>query len=241
MLSNRLEQIISLMRPSEILADIGTDHGYITTQAVRMGIVKKAIAADISKQSLEKANIEIKKCKLNEQIETRLGSGLEVLEVDEADIVVIAGMGGILISEILQDSYHKKFKRKHPYLIFQPVQLPEKLRRYLYLNKFEILDEELIEEDGKIYHIIVSRYSLNMVSKIIEFPIDEIGEINISKGSVGLLKLLDSKIAANKDILQKIKINDYDNEKTKKRINEVTLKIKCCEEMIKNVTKGHNS
>ncbi len=237
MLSKRLELIINLMKPSNVLADIGTDHGYIPTQAIRMGIIKKAIAADISKGSLDKAIIEIKKCKLEDRIETRLGSGLDVLGVDEADVVVIAGMGGILISDILEDSYHKKFKLKHPYLIFQPVQLPEKLRRYLYLNNFEIIDEELIEEDGKIYHIIVSRYSKNEISKVIKFPIDEIGEINILKENDILLELLAYKIASNKDILRKIKLNDNDNEKIKKRTEEVSLKIKCCEEMIANVTK----
>lgn len=240
MLSNRLELIINLMKPSNILADIGTDHGYIPTEAIKKGIVNKAIAADISKGSLDKAIIEIKKCNLEDKIETRLGSGLEILDVDEADIVVIAGMGGILISDILETSYHKKFKSKHPFLIFQPVQLPEKLRRYLYLNNFEIIEEELIEEDSKIYHIIVSRYAENIISKTIEFPIDEIGEMNILKSDHILLKLLEYKIDSNKDILRKINSNANANDKITQRFEEVTLKIKCCEEMIENVTKRVN-
>ena len=155
MISKRLETILKLIPNGEVLADIGTDHGYIPTYAVKNNIVKKAIAADISKGSLEKAVIEIKNNNLQTKIETRLGSGLEVLEVDEADVVVIAGMGGILISEILNESYHKKYKAKHHILIFQPVQFPEKLRQYLYKNNFDILDEELIEDEGKFYHIIV--------------------------------------------------------------------------------------
>ena len=64
MISKRLETILKLIPNGEVLADIGTDHGYIPTYAVKNNIVKKAIAADISKGSLEKAVIEIKMVKV---------------------------------------------------------------------------------------------------------------------------------------------------------------------------------
>ena len=235
MISKRLETILKLIPNGEVLADIGTDHGYIPTYAVKNNIVKKAIAADISKGSLEKAVIEIKNNNLQTKIETRLGSGLEVLEVDEADVVVIAGMGGILISEILNESYHKKYKAKHPILIFQPVQFSEKLRQYLYKNNFDILDEELIEDEGKFYHIIVSRYSLEMVLKTIDPPFDEIGNINYRKANEVLFKLLQSKINTNKAIIDKIKESGIGENNAK--VEELSLKIKCYEEMIEDAAR----
>ncbi len=233
MISKRLEAILNLIPSAEILADIGTDHGYIPTYAVKNNIVKKAIASDISKASLEKAVIEIKDNSLDGKIETRLGSGLEILKLDEADVIVIAGMGGILISEILDKFYHKRYKTKHPICIFQPVQFPEKLRQYLYKNKFDILDEELIKDEGKIYHIIVSKYSSEKVSKTIEFPFDEIGNINLKKANEVLFELLNSKISTNRAIIDTIRENS--SSENDKKVKEILFKIKCYEELVKDV------
>ncbi len=235
MISKRLESILKLIPNADILADIGTDHGYIPTYAVKNNMVKKAIAADISKGSLEKAIIEINNNNLQDKVEARLGSGLDVLQIDEADIIVIAGMGGILISEILEKSYHEKYKSKFPVLIFQPVQFPEKLRQYLYINNFEIIDEELIEDEGKIYHIIVSRYSKEKVLKTIEFPFDEIGYINFHKANETMFKLLESKLKIYKVIRDKIK--NSQSKESKKKIEELSFMIKCYEEMIKDATR----
>lgn len=233
MISKRLRKILDMIPQSEVLADIGTDHGYIPVEAVKRKIVKKAIASDISKGSLSKAISEIAKNGLENDIYARLGSGLEVLNTDEADTVVIAGMGGILICEILKNEYHEKFRSDHPLLILQPVQFPEKLREYLYKSGFEICAEELIEDEGKIYHIIVSRY-VDSKPQIKEEIVYELGEINIKQNSELLQILIDKKIKKNIGILESLE--KAENEDTSQKKHELSSQIKIYEELKKNAS-----
>ncbi len=233
MISKRLRKILEIIPQSNMLADIGTDHGYIPVEAVKNNTVKKAIASDISEGSLSKAINEIKRNNLENKIYARLGSGIEVLEKDEADTVVIAGMGGILICEILDKEYHKKFHFAHPLLILQPVQFPDRLREYLYKNGFEICREELVEDEGKIYHIIVSRYK-NLKPQIKTQEVYELGELNIGQNTEILQMLIDRKIKKNKNILRSIqKAKNHDNAQKK---SELLFQIKNYEELKKNAS-----
>ena len=103
-LSNRLKAAASLVRGGGILADIGTDHGYVPVYLVKNGIVKSAIAADINKMPLENAAKAVRESGLCDKIQLRLSDGLKNLKEGEADEFFIAGMGGTLISEILSSS-----------------------------------------------------------------------------------------------------------------------------------------
>lgn len=233
MISKRLRKILEIIPKSKILADIGTDHGYIPVEAVKNNIAIKAIASDISHGSLSKAINEIRKNNLEKKIDARLGSGLEVLLVDEADTVVIAGMGGILICDILENEYHTRFQSSHPLLILQPVQFPEKLREYLYKNGFEISAEELIEDEGKIYHIIVSRYR-DLKPQIKEEHVYELGEINIKQNSELLMILINKKIKKNMSILESME--KAENEDTSQKKLVLLSQIKKYEELRKNAS-----
>lgn len=233
MISKRLRKILEIIPKSKILADIGTDHGYIPVEAVKNNIAIKAIASDISHGSLSKAINEIRKNNLEKKIDARLGSGLEVLLVDEADTVVIAGMGGILICDILENEYHTRFQSSHPLLILQPVQFPEKLREYLYKNGFEISAEELIEDEGKIYHIIVSRYR-DLKPQIKEEHVYELGEINIKQNSELLMILINRKIKKNMSILESME--KAENEDTSQKKLVLLSQIKKYEELRKNAS-----
>lgn len=233
MISKRLRKILEIIPKSKILADIGTDHGYIPIEAVKNNIAIKAIASDISHGSLSKAINEIRKNNLEKKIDARLGSGLEVLLVDEADTVVIAGMGGILICDILENEYHTRFQSSHPLLILQPVQFPEKLREYLYKNGFEISAEELIEDEGKIYHIIVSRYR-DLKPQIKEEHVYELGEINIKQNSELLMILINKKIKKNMSILESME--KAENEDTSQKKLLLLSQIKKYEELRKNAS-----
>lgn len=233
MISKRLRKILEIIPKSKILADIGTDHGYIPVEAVKNNIAIKAIASDISQGSLSKAINEIRKNELETKIDARLGSGLEVLLVDEADTIVIAGMGGILICDILENEYHTRFRSSHPLLILQPVQFPEKLREYLYKNGFEISAEELIEDEGKIYHIIVSRYR-DLKPQIKEEHVYELGEINIKQNSELLMILINKKIKKNISILESME--KAENEDTSQKKLVLLSQIKKYEELRKNAS-----
>lgn len=156
-LKGRLALIASFVPGCTLVCDVGTDHAYIPVFLVKEGICNKALALDINKGPLLAANENIKQYGLQDKIETRLGNGLEPLKKEEADVIVIAGMGGILISEILEASFDKAKAANE--LILQPMNAIEILRQWLFENGFEILDEELTNEEAKIYNVMKVKWT----------------------------------------------------------------------------------
>ena len=155
MLTERLEKIKNLVEKSNIVLDVGTDHGYVPISLINEKRASKVIAADINEGPLKNAQKNIRLAGLSKVIETRLGSGLVPLKKGEADTVIIAGMGGILIADILKESYEKAIMAEK--LILQPMYSQEVLRAYLIENGFEIIKEYLVRENDKIYNIIESK------------------------------------------------------------------------------------
>ena len=156
-LTDRLLKIASLVDEGKKIADIGTDHGYIPVYLLNNNKIDYAILADVNKGPLENAKKEVRHNKLDDKVDLRLGSGLEVLNQNEVDEVIIAGMGGILISELLEAK--KSVSQTVEKLILQPMQAQNELRKYLYNNGYEILNEVLVKEDFRIYEIIVAKYT----------------------------------------------------------------------------------
>jgi tRNA (adenine22-N1)-methyltransferase len=154
-LSERLNFIIKNIENTSVLADIGTDHGYIPLHALKRGICSKAIAVDINKEPLDKARLNAILEGMGEELEFRLGDGLKVLEKDEVEVIVIAGMGGNLIRDILEEQIEKVNSMK--YLILQPAQNPEVLREYLYTNNYEIINEDLCLDENIYYELFKVR------------------------------------------------------------------------------------
>lgn len=222
----RFENILSMVDRVDTMADIGSDHGYVALETLRRNLARYVIATDISKKSLKKLQNTIPP-NLQDRIDCRVGNGLEVLKKDEADLVVIAGMGGNLISQILEDAYADKFEKKIPTFVFQPVQNPEVLRKCLYENKYRILDEEICFERGKYYHIIKSKkddkYDINY-ENIDEFSKEHYflaGYINIRKKT----KIFTKYIEREKEITQKIIVELKKNSKKSEMKNkEIYLK-----------------
>ncbi len=149
----RMRTICSLAEKFDTIADIGCDHAYMAINLAQSG--KKVIASDISGGPLKKAEINVKRFGLNDKIELRLCNGLDGYEKNETDIIIIAGMGGNVISSILEsDKNGKNIAKESKMLILQPMTSPEVLRRYLYENKFKIEKEHLVYEDRRIYTIM---------------------------------------------------------------------------------------
>src|SRR5699024_2997163 len=128
-LSNRLKTIGKLVPQNSIVADIGTDHGYIPAYLIKNKISKKVIGTDISKESLDKIIQYVKNLNYENYIDSRLGNGLEVIKPYEVDTVIIAGMGGVLISDILDKD--KEVTDSISNFILQPMIGAEELRKYL--------------------------------------------------------------------------------------------------------------
>ena len=152
MLTKRLETIKNLVNNSKITVDVGTDHGYVPISLITEKRALKVIACDINKGPLNNARANIQKAGLLEKIELRLGGGLAPCETGEADTVIIAGMGGILIKDILEESYIKAQSAEK--LILQPMNSLDVLREYLINNNFSVKNEHLAIEGEKIYNII---------------------------------------------------------------------------------------
>lgn len=219
MKNKRLEKIIEYLPPCRMLADIGTDHGYIPVEAVKSGKAQRAVAADISRGSLEKAITEIERQGLRERIEARCGSGLKVLCRDEADVVVIAGMGGELIGEILVQDYREKFPKTAPLLILQPVQFPDRLRRFLFREGFSILEEDLVKDEGIIYHLMIAKKAERGAEDLPSEIELELGAINIRKNTPLLRELTEMKIRACEKLTAELQ--GKSGERVRRRLKEL--------------------
>lgn len=148
-LSKRMKAVAAMVTSRGILADVGTDHGYVPIALVEKNKVKHAIAMDINKGPLERAKKNIVENHMEEYIETRLSDGVQALQVGEADSILIAGMGGELVIHILTDGEAVCKQAKE--LILQPQSDIRKVREYLRLHQYKIVDEDMVCEDGKYY------------------------------------------------------------------------------------------
>lgn len=218
-LTKRLEKIASLVSNDIVLADIGTDHGYIPISLLEKKAIKRAILSDINKGPLNNAREEIKRRKLEDLTELRLGAGVSVLKVGEANEIIIAGMGGILISKIIEEGF--EVCKSADRLILQPMQASEELRKYLYKNGFKIIDEHIVNEDFRIYEIIEAQFSKNNIGVkdeiYYEFP-----KKLIERKDPLMKELIKKKINECESILDKI--GNIEGDSIEKRRNEICEK-----------------
>lgn len=200
-LTDRLLKIASLVSKGKKIADIGTDHGYIPVYLLNKGTIPFAILADVNKGPLENARKEVKYNNLIDKTDLRLGSGIEVLKKGEVDEIIIAGMGGILISELLEAN--KEVAHSVDKLILQPMQAQEELRKYLLSNGYEIVNEVLVKEDFRVYEIIVTKYTGK--NTIIEDEIYfEVSKKLIENNDPLLKEFIDKKIYKYNSIIKKL-------------------------------------
>ena len=153
-LSKRLLAAASLSKnEAKIIADIGTDHAFLPVYLIKNNLALKAIACDVNKGPLMRAESTVKKYLLSEKISLRLGSGLYPVDIGEADTVFICGMGGSLIISILDAEKEKtaSFER----IILQPQNDIPKVRKYLYENGFFIEEEKMVFEGGFYYTVLL--------------------------------------------------------------------------------------
>ena len=154
-LTPRLSAAASLLKGGGIIADIGTDHGYLPIYLIQSGKIEKAIAADIGKMPLENARKSVAQYGFADRIELRLSDGLNSFSENEVDEIVFAGMGGTLIAEKLKETEWIKNKKLH--FVFQPQSRAEDLRAFLYSNGFEI-GTELATHEGDRFYIALDAF-----------------------------------------------------------------------------------
>lgn len=220
-LSKRLKRIAEHVDKCESVADIGTDHGYIPIYLVKEGICKKAIASDINKGPIEKAKVNVAFEGVSNKVKCLLGPGLNPLKVGEVNGVILAGMGGNLTRDILLADMEKV--KRYDFIILQPAQNPEVLREFLYKNDYEIIDEDLIKDEGRFYELFKVKYNENSEKLVFEDELEyEVSPLLREKNHPLFKEFIEEKINRCETILSFIK---EDTEAAKKRKSDLEEKI----------------
>jgi tRNA (adenine22-N1)-methyltransferase len=198
-LTPRLLTIANLVPQNGVVADIGTDHGYIPVYLIKHNIAKKVIAADVNDGPLKSAKKNIALHHMEDVIETRLGNGLEVLHTGEADAVIIAGMGGLLIRDILEA--HPEITSSIGTFVLQPMVAQDDVRRWLLANGFMIANERLVKEEHRIYEVMVVKRGTQIVSDEIYY---EVGEKLIENKDPLLIEFIQKHLKKYNEILKQL-------------------------------------
>jgi len=154
-LTKRLEKVSSFIEKNDVVCDVGTDHGYIPAYLVQNGIISRAVATDINEGPLNNAKKTAKMCAVSDKIDFYHTNGLEGVPEGEINAVIIAGMGGETIRDILSGCPWVKSDKK---LILQPQSKIEDLVLWLWENDFGAYDMCLTKDEGRIYVIMAVKY-----------------------------------------------------------------------------------
>lgn len=165
-LSNRLSTLVKYVPEGSKVIDVGTDHAYIPIYLVKHHIAVSCLATDINKGPLIKAQHNIDRYRIK-NIALKQTSGLMGIEPGTGDVIMISGMGGYLIIEILKAAMPvvKAAKR----LILQPQQDIKEVRKFLHEQGFKIKTEDFAEDDGKYYTILVVEQGEEQYDKEYEY------------------------------------------------------------------------
>jgi len=163
-LSERMKMVAGLLSKGKRVADIGCDHAFVSMYLLRNEIATRVLALDLREGPLKIAGDNIRAFGYENLIETRLSDGFEMIDPDETDAAIIAGMGGPLIVSILESGMKpllRKNKEQRPSvitegyeLVIQPQSELDQVRAFLRENGFAILDEAMTYEEGKYYTAI---------------------------------------------------------------------------------------
>ncbi|MCR1903586.1 tRNA (adenine(22)-N(1))-methyltransferase [Lactobacillus taiwanensis] len=226
-LEERLAQIGKMVDPESRLADIGTDHAYLPIALVKEGKIDFAIASDVAAGPLNNAKQDIEQAGLEEKIETRLGSGLETLKTeDRIDTVVIAGMGGKLMTNLLETAYQEG--KKYPTLILEANIGEPLVRKWLMDHQYEIVNEKIIEVAGHIYEIIKAKLGREKV--VLSEQDLEFGSFLSKEKNQAFIKKWSNQLHYYKNLLANLnKAKNKDQEK----IDKINALIEMIEEVLK--------
>lgn len=155
-LSKRLSLIASLIKQGSSVCDVGTDHGYLPAFLYLSGKFKNVIATDINEKPLHSAQKNLDRLGAD-GIKLVLCDGLSGVTRADADTVIIAGMGGEVISGIIDRALF--LRDQTVTLILQPTTAAKELRLYLSQNGFAVEREIALQENGKIYSVMQVRFA----------------------------------------------------------------------------------
>ena len=247
-LSDRLLTIANMLKGcgGKCVADVGCDHGYVSIYLVQNGIFKKAIAMDVRKGPLSGAEKSVKELGLSDVIETRLSDGLTKLNENEADCLIVAGMGGKLMMKILEDKDPSLLGIKR--CVLQPQSDIPLFRQFLRDKGYVIVNELIIKEEGKYYFpMLVSLEKekdapFPLVKKTLQekYGVSEDRALSVCNrfGECNLLRkdeLLTEFLVHGKDVCDSI-LTKLDKDAHKERYMEATSELKDIEVALSYMT-----
>lgn len=220
-LSKRMKAVADMVTPGSVVADVGCDHGFVSIYLYEEKIAPKVLAMDIRKGPLERAEKHIKDYGYTSYIETRLSDGVKELRKGEADTLICAGMGGRLMAKILEEGYDKVKMMKE--LILQPQSDLPFFREFLRTNHFRIIQESMLEEEGKYYVVIKAAYEQGVLTGAdaeLQKLYDCFGPCLMEEKNPVLQEYLGLLLERNNTILIKIEENQ-DSDRKRVRIQEI--------------------
>jgi len=225
-LTPRLQAIANLVPKGSMVGDVGSDHAYIPVYLVEKDICHNVIASDINRGPVENAKKSVAEYGYEAEIDTRLGGGLLPYEAGEINSVIIAGMGGLLIRDILLERQELWSTIKT--FIFQPMVAQMELRDWLGRNGFKIVNEVLAQEGEKFYEIIVAEQGEMEPYNNMEL---EIGRLLLKNDTISKA-FLEKKINKYNTIIENIKNHGSEDNQGKlgeleKQLAQITEVLQC--------------
>ena len=226
MLNNRLATIAKYITPNSNVVDVGTDHALLPIFLIQNGLSSKVIGVELNRGPYLKARNNVAALGLDKYIDLRLGDGLEPVLNDQVNIIVIAGMGGKTIIEILKKS--TSLLKRVDRVILQPMNGCESVRNYLHYAKgLKIADEDIVMENDRFYEIIISEPG---VSQDFDDMLIEIGPMLFRKKHPLFPMLLERKIQRYRKIANNL---DKSNKITvKDKVRYFDTKANCLEKVL---------
>ena len=214
-LSGRMLAVAEMVTSGTVVADIGTDHAYIPIYLVQHGIAPSAIAMDVRPGPLSHAEANIEKYGLKGLISTRLSDGLHELKAGEADTVVMAGMGGLLMVRLLEEGLNVLGTVRE--CILQPQSDADSVRRFLHAHDFCIVQENMVVDDGKYYVMMKAVHGDEHYDREVFYIYSK---LLLTAKDETLHRLIKKELSTNEEIYTRLSSVDTPNAKEKRKLLE---------------------
>lgn len=246
-LSDRLSAVASMVSMGNRVCDVGCDHGFVPIYLVQQGISPHVLAMDVNEGPLEQAREHIQAYELTDYIETRLSDGLKAYQLGEADSLICAGMGGRLMMQILCENVEKTASFKE--LILQPQSDIEQFRSFLRKQGYQLVEENMIEEDGKYYPMMKVKKSHDSGNNQETIPQgesyglfwyqrmeDRYGPLLLQKKHPVLYRYLEREKRICEEILGQLQMQGLDDKKRSDRYYEISGQLQDCLKVLEEMT-----
>ena len=202
-LGERLTRVASFVPKGSKVCDVGSDHAYLPVYLIQNDQISCAIAGEVVEGPYLSAKQTVRDYRMENRIEVRLGDGLQILsKEDDITAVTICGMGGELISRILEAGYNGGHLNGRERLILQPNVAEHFVREWLMNHSYHIVEETVVEDNHRLYEIIVAE----PVDKRVEYTELELkyGPILLKESSALSVAKWNWLNRKNKEILEQL-------------------------------------